>query len=259
MKKIIFILAVLLLTVPAWAGVSISCTTDGNQVTVSYNSSSMDPNRVRAFAINVSVNNGAKITQITDYKTGQRTAASRGHGIFPGRIVIDGNNGNVISWGNPTARANEPDNPGQIGSPSIVVELGSLYYGDVNKPANSGTLFKFRVDKTCTVTLSENNLRGGVVMEKSYVAANPTFGTCNVGPACWAFPCFSRGDGNGDCVIAPADVLILRAAWPGLGGVYDPCADFDQSGLITPNDILILRANWPGLGGPGCAGVVGCP
>jgi hypothetical protein len=78
-------------------------------------------------------------------------------------------------------------------------------------------------------------------------------------PQCWCCPCHSRGDANCDCIINAVDVLILRAAWPGLGGVYDPCPDSNNDGMINAVDVLTLRAAWPGLGGPGCTGVPGCP
>lgn len=33
-------------------------------------------------------------------------------------------------------------------------------------------------------------------------------------------------------------------AWPGLGGTYNPCADFNRDGFITAADVLILRNHW---------------
>jgi len=76
---------------------------------------------------------------------------------------------------------------------------------------------------------------------------------------CWCYPCFFRGDATGDCKITTGDSKVLQQAWPGLGGTYNPCADFNKDGKITTGDSKILQKNWPGLGGPGCIGVPGCP
>jgi hypothetical protein len=78
-------------------------------------------------------------------------------------------------------------------------------------------------------------------------------------PECWCCPCHSRLDANCDCRINAIDALALRAAWPGFGGVYNPCTDTNNDGLMNAIDALALRSAWPGLGGPGCKGVPGCP
>ena len=78
-------------------------------------------------------------------------------------------------------------------------------------------------------------------------------------PDCWCDPCHCRGDANGSCTINAVDVLALRAAWPGFGGTYNPCADKNYDGAINAVDVLALRGGWPGFGGPGCSGCPPCP
>jgi len=191
MKKIVLIVAVLTLAVPALAEVKITCGTqpwkalgdntwcanqpwsnvDANLIIVDYNATS-EANNVRAFALDITLTDNyppagtpnAVITSVEGFKVGESNSTSKGYGIFMGSIVIDGA-GNVTDWNTPVAPAGEPEAAGPLGSNSITVELGSLYVG-ANSPAKSGTLFKFRVNnKACTVTITENTRRGGVVME----------------------------------------------------------------------------------------------
>ena len=61
MRKFVFALTVLLLVAPAWATVYITCTSNLEEVTVSFDArSEADPN-VRAFALNVTADSGANI------------------------------------------------------------------------------------------------------------------------------------------------------------------------------------------------------
>lgn len=259
MRKISIILAVLVLTSPVWASVDITCTSVDTVVTVSY-AVVGEPNKVRAFALNITVDGGAKIIDVNDN-------VSAYYYIYPGSIVITGNN--VTDWG--TAVADYNDLPGDtlpgVGTSGVTVEMGALYDpprdNSPNAPPTGGVLLKFTVDKRPTrVTITENVSRGGVVLTNpalDTVVNAPPYDVPAPGPVCWTYPCFTRGDANGDCKLTAADVSILRAAWPGLKGKYNPCADFNKDGKITAPDVLALRANWPGLKGPGCKGVPGCP
>lgn len=126
---------------------------------------------VRAFALDITVNNGATIESIFDFKVGESTAADPGYGIFVGSILIDGQ-GQVIDYGNPVADAGDPDSPGQLGSSSIVTELGSLFDHDAvpsAAPLASGTLFKIAIDwnnaSMVDVDIALNTNRGGIIME----------------------------------------------------------------------------------------------
>jgi hypothetical protein len=189
MKKLVFALAVFMLAVPALADVDISCSATGLEVTVSYNATTEAPELVRAFALEVDVNNGATIDSVTYVNPNYR--------IYPGQIVIV--DGNVTDY-------NTPYVPGTLGSSSLVVEMGSLYTEDANyssdpnagyglKPGASGTIFKFTVSGACHVTTAENAARGGVVMEDPQLDVDVNLTGCQVtGPP----PCTCPGNVSGD-------------------------------------------------------------
>jgi hypothetical protein len=157
-KIVLFIAALLFMVVPAMAVVSnvnITCVPDGNKVTVSYAS---DANRIRAFGLDIDVV-GANITKLD--------VADANYRIYPGQIVIV--DGNVIDY-------NTPYVPGDLGDANVTIEMGSLYTTDANYasdpnagynkiPGLSGTLLKFYVSGNCTYAVTENAIRGGIVME----------------------------------------------------------------------------------------------
>jgi hypothetical protein len=179
MKKLLLVLAILAITAPAFAEVKIYCDQqpyahfaaprDGNVVTVYYDATS-EANNVRAFGLEIELVDtagvdNAVITGVEGYHVGENDAVNKGHGIFPGTIVIDGT-GTVTDDGTPVAPSTDPGAAGTgLGTKKIVVEMGSLYTG-ANSPAKSGVLLKFRVNnKIADVKISENAERGGVVME----------------------------------------------------------------------------------------------
>jgi len=157
MKKFLF-LAVLLMAVPAMAvsDVNITCTPDGNNVTVSY--AVTGPLLVRAFGLDITTT-GGNIVKVVPVDPNYR--------IYPGQIVIT--NGEVTDYNTPYAS-------GDLGDNQVTIEMGSLYTMDTNyegepnmgynqKPGMSGTLLRFYLDGACSYSLAENELRGGVVME----------------------------------------------------------------------------------------------
>jgi hypothetical protein len=291
MKKMLFALLVLLLAAPAWATtVDITCAqvADTNQVEVSY---STDGTLVRAVGIDITVNDG-NIVACVPAMVGECTASVKGLGIFPGTIMIDAG-GVVTDYGSPVAPQSDlpGDTLGGLGTGGITIEQGSLYV-DGNAPPTSGLLCTLTVEKSCTMTMAANVSRAGngVVLEDPDEVATVNLGTCNISiiqkpfyeglvdccghtvtaaevltweglgePACWADPCHCRGDANNDCLLSAVDVLALRAAWPGFGGVYNPCVDMNYDGVLNAVDVLTLRANWPGFGGPACTGCPPCP
>jgi hypothetical protein len=218
------------------AAVQITCTATGGVVSINYDASA-EPNLVRGFALNVTATD-ANITDVTDVHDK--------YYIYPGTIQIDAN-GDVTSWGTPVAPNSAPDNPGQLGTGSIVLEMGSLYkHGDdSNAPGATGLLCKVTVDGSCTLSMSANATRGGVVLENGNAAtvnATPCVVTVS-GPPCWDYDCFECGDADGNCEVASADVLLLLSAWP--PKTYNPCADFDKNGEVSSADVLIQLAHWP--------------
>jgi len=195
MKKVFWVVALaVMLSVPAWATVTISAVQDNNDcqarsVLINY-STSGEPARVRAFALKISVDKGAKITSVTNYKTdGVSTAASKGYGIYMGNIQID-TNGTVTSYGSPVAPASAPDNPPQLDSNAVIVEMGSLFQGEANAPGASGTLCRVWVNNfDCNVSIAADATRGGVVRE-DVCGVTPTFvGTMVATPSyCYTGP-----------------------------------------------------------------------
>jgi hypothetical protein len=147
---------------------------------------------VRAFAVEVNVDNGFTISAVTDYNTGESSALTgkkKGYGIFPGsfRDVI---NPADPCWadGNykPVAPATDVDASGTgIGTHKVILELGSLYVGSPNQPPASGTLCKLVIStgqnntttgfgpKDCNMQITVSATRGGVVLEDG-TTVNPT-------------------------------------------------------------------------------------
>lgn len=163
MKKIVLVLAVLLLAVPALAEVIITAEDEGDGVVaIKYDARTQDPN-VRAFALDIAVSAGT-IEAISDFKVGESNSVDPGYGIFMGSIQID-EEGEVVSYGDPVAPEDSPGSVGILGEPNITIELGTLYYDDVNAPDPCGLLCKITVTEDCNVCITENETRGGIVMQ----------------------------------------------------------------------------------------------
>jgi hypothetical protein len=163
--------------------------------------------KVRAFALEVSVSNGYIITGIHDFNVGESnkvsgglTASRPGYGIFPGKFrdVINAadpcwNNPNDTNY-NPIAPVADLDAAGTgLGTNKIIVELGSLYVGDNNAPPATGSLFRFDIQgapgTTTNITLAANISRGGVVLEDGTTVAATLNGHTGAGfPD--LFPCY---------------------------------------------------------------------
>lgn len=173
---------------PATATVVVTCQDLGGGVAqFSYNASD-ETILVTAFALDVTVNNGATIESIFDYKVGISTAVDPGYGIFPGSIVIDPDSGEFIDWGTPIA--NPADYPADtlpgLGTYGITVEMGSLYEGEQNAPLVSDAIFKIAIDwnnaTMVNVNIALNTIRGGIVMEDSDYNPNIELLGCNLIP-----------------------------------------------------------------------------
>ena len=164
MKKIVLVLAVLLLAVPALAEVKITIEDEGDGVVaIKYDARTEDPNLVRAFALDIKITAGT-IETIYDFKVGESNESGLGFGIFMGSIQID-ELGEVVSYGDPVAPEDSPGSVGILGEPNITIELGSLYYDDVNAPDPCGVLCRVTVTEDCNMCITENETRGGIVME----------------------------------------------------------------------------------------------
>lgn len=230
MKRTMFLLTTLLFAVPALAEVAVTCSPGG---VLSYDATSEGGAKVRAFALEITVDPEVNITGISGLNTE--------YDIYPGTIkIVDGN---VIEVGTPIASPNAPDNPGQIGSSSIIVGMGSLYDPDIEQgPPAIGDLLTISVSAECNVTITTNTLRGGVVMEGGTVAeVNAPGAVITGGPACWNWDCQPYGDADGDGFLTASDVQVLITAW---SGDYNPCCDFDHDGFITSSDVQTMLVYW---------------
>lgn len=259
MKRVLFALVALLIASPAMAAtvVDISCNDEGGGwVSINYKVTrgAEDP-RVRAFALDISTTGVGVIDAIQAFKTGESTAASPGYGIFPG--TIDLSTPETPGWGDPVAYVDDPGTAGVLGDPVITIEMGSLYEfsGEpLNAPldddgGNPVKLCEVRVTESCTITITEEPVRGGVVLEDpdvdpTVIIAPPCSIVCE--PACWSYPHFAEGDANGDNAISFADLSPLMTAWGTTKGQpgFDACVDFNKDDAISFADLSPLMANW---------------
>ncbi len=276
MKRLSIVLAALMLATPALAAVRITAEADGDLTAIKY---ATDGEKVRAFALDITVDAG-EIIAISDFMRGESTAENPGYGIFPanfGRyIMIDPNSGEVADWAaedyTPVADPCDPGALGGLGTDGITIEMGALYYptddSSPNAPPNSGTLFKLMLSEDASLTVSLNEIRGGVVLttleaaevDLTQVSGQAVTGSVNVlgktdpdyiewasvgKPACWTYPRQCHGDadgtaetdGNGVYYVGQADLDILLAAYevkeppfgPGIASIPSGiCADFGR-------------------------------
>jgi hypothetical protein len=238
--------------------VTITCTQEAGpsdpavvKIDYSFSGGVDEPNRVRAFALDVSVDSGATIDAISDYVTGESSQHSgRGYGIFPGSIdLTDPEN---PGWGDPVAPASDRGASGTgLGTDRVILEMGSLYAGgDPNAPASSGTLCRLSVGgngaETATMTINGESIRGGekgVVLEEPpgdapdsinlptncpldfggvqecMMEDHPDYGAWETAgkPDCWCYLRQCRGDGNGvwegPLPVASQDLDAFRLAF----------------------------------------------
>jgi hypothetical protein len=202
MRKALLIVAMLLSVVPVMAATTITAvnegvtrTPDGNEfatIAICYSGVAGTDANVRAFALDINVDsdgNRPNFQRIRDFNTGEANGAlvggKSGYGIFPSRFrdFIYAASPNWVDTNyNPTTAWNEPDTISPrtgIGFPKMTVEMGTLYNGEANRPALSGTLFRFDVNShgnlgTFNLTIAANALRGGVVNDAG-TAITPTF------------------------------------------------------------------------------------
>jgi hypothetical protein len=132
---------------------TITCTNDGGEL-------------IRAIALDISLNNGALITSVTE--------VSSEYTIYPGSIVIDPcelgdpSDGVIVAPGSAVCDGSAyAGTLGGIGTGGMTIEMASL---DSSPGQTDALICSFTVDKQCTVTVSANTIRGGIVMEDPDVA-----------------------------------------------------------------------------------------
>lgn len=292
MRKLSLILAVLVLTAPAWARVDITCEqTDYNEVTVSYTVTG-EPNKVRAFALDITLDNDVNITDVN-------TSANLEYTIFPGSVSISG--GEVTDEGEAVADPCDypPDTQPGLGSSGVTIEMGALWSppndGADDAPPDSNVLLKFYVEAwsavtSCTVTITENEARGGVVLTNpdedpdvnapDFTVREPN---ClvggNAGPAeysdwvswnypdCWCYKYQCRGDADGKqeystywVLMVDLDALAVAIGKTDAQLALIPngiCTDFDHRNeystyRVLMNDLAILAEYIGGTSIPDC-------
>jgi len=248
MKKYMLMLAVALIASPALAAVTVSVVDNGDlTANINYDVTG-EPNKVAAFAIDIAVDGGAVITAITNFHTGVSVSGGAGYGIFPAnfdRYITVNGNGDVDDWTpaayTPAAEAGDKGALGGIGTSGITIELGALYKGDGNAPADSGTLCTIAVDKSCFADLEGNAIRGAVVLEGAGAPTGVTYVDGAIGgecfpasdaayndwvsfgkPECWCLKTQCYGDTDGVIEGTPKsglyrvhyeDLNVLLAAW----------------------------------------------
>ena len=247
MKKFNSIAILLLFAASAHAAVTVSCAMVGTtkDVDISYNT---DANSVRAFALDISVNGGAKIIAVS--------CASTAYYVYPGSIQIA--SGSVSSYGSCVCDATMFPGVTQPGlnSSAVTIEMGSLYTG-TNKPANSGVLARLTVDVIpTTVTIAMNTARGGVVMERAEEVPVVTLTTCQIAP-CPCDECFPSGytsyndwksAGRPDCWCGTNTngmTTFPPVKWP--FQCYGDCDNKTETALryrISNGDYWCLKSNW---------------
>ena len=262
MRKIVSILTVLLLAAPAMAAVSITVTDNGDcTATISY-SDNGDPNFVRAFALDITVDNDANITAVDAAMAGDCNATDKGYGIFPGSFARE-INASDPNWAVPgyTPVGYTDDLPGDtqpgIDTGGVTVEMGSLYV-DGNEPPASGDLCTVTVSNDCNMTVTVNAGRAGVVLEDATaVTPNLTGATgvpvvCDVGCAC-------MGDMNRDGWKMLPDLYMLVGKFnvagppyqiPSTSPLFDECGDMNGDGWLMLPDLYMLVGQFNVAGPP---------
>ena len=275
MRRFMLIVAALVFVSPVMA-VDVNAVKVGSDVAITYTGGT----GVRAFALDVNVDNGATITGISGFYSGE----GKGYGIFPGNfrdIIVP----TAPNWAEPNytpvAPAGDPGAAGAIPGAAITIELGSLYDGDGNKPPDGDTLCVLTIDALngdCNVCVAVNPERGNVVLEDANEAATnlpicrhilfdcyPSgFGQqytdwVTLGkPDCWCSLYQCDGDTDGATAglaklrVSQADYDILSANWnfKATTAGFNPCADIDHKGAglakirVSQADYDILSANW---------------
>lgn len=273
MKKLILVLAIALMAVPAMALDVYMTAVDSDTLAVMYKNADT-ANLPRAFALQITLDGTGVFNAINGFKTGESTSASKGFGIFPARIAID-SAGVVTNYGNPLADTADPGAAGTgLGTATVVLEFGSLYFGDTNAPATSGQLCTLDFTKgtaTKATLTTESTYRGGIVLEdgtpvtdtneltlaapECYKTTGPDYAVwVQFGkPACWCYQRQCRGDFDGLKVgvqwVQANDLNALVAAyaknltWLTQNPQYI-CADFDHAKVgvqrVQANDLNTL-------------------
>jgi len=271
MKKIILVLALLVLAMPALGEVKIYVVQTAApdpcwpskgaapgyyEATIFFDATSEATKQVRAIALDITLGVGpGKTVCDSNIISVNAIDPNTDYYVFPGSISIDANNGTVSNWGTCVAEG------GPTGK-TMTIEMGSLYATTDTKhplpPQKKGSVCGFIVDKTCDITLAVNAERGGVIMEDGTPADVNFVDQHSPGKK---ITC--RGDANKDGKVTKVDLgavvayLTANASAPSwtvnktVAGVLNPkwdaCMDMNVDDKVTKVDggglVNILNAD----------------
>jgi hypothetical protein len=219
--------------------------TDGNEITISYVSDEAEP--IRGIAIDVElVPLNLYGDTYPDVNFIDANGVSADFWVFPGTIeIVD----DFVDWqGIPVGNPDHGPPGGTLeglGFPGATFELCSLYADGDPEPNQSGDLFTFTFDNDCNVFITENVVRGGVVLESGASASIAQGGShgiecgniASIGkfarwkqfgrPPCWCGKKHSNRDlrrqcygdvdgtaqGGANRVVWTRDAAVFKAAW----------------------------------------------
>jgi hypothetical protein len=252
-QRILLIIAMLLIASPAFAVVQIISTqktvgADTNVVEVNYMCTNSE--NIRAFALELTLGGNMVWNNIdrNSYLRGESNDAPnhKGYGIFPGRFRDTMANPGDPNWQNtdymPVAPRGDLDSNGLQGN-KVVLELGTLYKDDANKPGSSGTLCRLYADYNGetvgrSYTIAANATRGGVVDTTGATVSATFLGITQVIPPAQNFTVSGQVAG----AVAPKLTGISGIVMNGLPGnpITDASGNYSavctSSGTCTPTD-----------------------
>jgi hypothetical protein len=247
MKKVMLCLVLVLSPAPAWATVTITCTPGPCDCDVTISFTNDEATVVRGFGLDVDTG---------DVNVVEVNCVSSDYYVYPGSISIDAS-GTVSDWGECVCSGYSGTQSG-LGEPNVTIEMISNYVGEANAPATSGDLVIIPLECNADVSVSENTILGGVVMEDPNEDPIVSTSGCSVseccgeepeclcssapeyadwialgGPRCWCYRKQCRGDidgiQTGPFAVAIPDLTLFKASFnqfvPPPNG---ECADLDH-------------------------------
>lgn len=261
MKKLLVVLAVAMMALPAMAAVGVTAAVDGQTVTLSYTADNGEA--LRGVALDITLEGGtiAALSDVTvptdvefnafiDYYASNENFLDNLDSDLPGtdaHPVCDVNARGVQTV--------FPTNTFGI-CMGYLDEDGNETKGEA-APGTSKTLVAFTVTcdesaESVIVKVAQNSLRGGIVGDSVDVINVPMSGTdvlevatVTCGEPCLSYAHFADGDTNGDNAITASDIQVVLNYW-GQTNVEGPatCADLNGDGAVTATDIQIILNNW---------------
>ncbi len=254
MRKVLPILLAIALVMPALADVAVTVSDAGDGV-AQLNLAISGDAVVRGLALKVTIT-GAKLNAIADVTD-----------VMPEfNAYIDyyySNTGFLGTLADETALPGtgahalaDPDAAGVLAvlpATTFSISLGALdNSGNQGGVTAGGVLAKIKLSNisgSAQVCVEADALRGGIVGDNLGTVSDSACGNIAPGgPACWNYPCYAKGDINGDCVITAVDLNAIIMAWP--PKAYNECADLNKDGVITAVDLNVIIMHWPPK--PGC-------